>query len=471
MITNFINDVVTVIDDAIREFLERIGEKLAKRAIRAVPQWVPVNKGASNQRITTDQIKDVEGIVTRSYGDPIEPPFFQWHRWLNWSVQVQPEDRYKNVVVNGFSLNTDGKTASETSIIRKGTFEIQWDAGALWLDSPLPANSPIHVDPLESGFKDFQIPEVDGPFTSSVAPDRIDPNKRIPSDWMWPTAGMYVWASGRWVYDCSRTDKLTGSKPKMCSMMTPPRAIATASWEAVQFAENLPGDPNDKQKTKVPAIRFMFFTCKRGGYLSYDSISDQDYEFILDLPPIDTPVAPFPIGHTTDFPHNTIVLRPRLLRDLQPLSGQAGAKLITPIVTTLPPPPDKPGAAPQQVKVLIRGKDIGNAAAAGFILSLGWFDPNRVRAATVKDCVVKFTQFQGRLQVDRDSPVNQVKGRFQKEIQDLKKTIEDDVAKIEIGLPIPPLTASPSTSIVRHSGERPVSDLLKDHGQGRQCRG
>ena len=26
------------------------------------------------------------------------------HRWLNWSVQVTPEDRYKNALVPGFKL-------------------------------------------------------------------------------------------------------------------------------------------------------------------------------------------------------------------------------------------------------------------------------------------------------------------------------------------------------------------------------
>lgn len=464
IVSGFIEDVTKVIDTAISEFVERIGEEIARRAIRVIPQWVPVQKGASNTRITADQVKDVEGIVTRSYCDPIEPPFFQWHHWLNWSIQLQPEERYKNVLVSGFELNTEGKKSGETAVVRDNTFEIQWDGGALWLDSPLPPNAPVHVEPFEASFEEKQVPEMEGPFTSSVSPDRIDPNKRIPSDWLWPMTGMYVWASGRWTYDCSRTDKLSGSNPKMCTMMNPPRAIATASWEAVQFSENLPGDPNDKQKTKVPAIRFMFFTCKRGGYLSYDSISDEDYEFILDLPPIDVPVTPFPIGHTTEFPHNTIVLRPRLLRQLQPLSGQAGAKLITPVVTVLPPPPDKPGAAPQQVKVTIRASDIGSAAAAGFVLSLGWFDPNRVRAAAVKDCTIRFTQLQARLQVDRDSPVNQVKGRFKKEIDGMKKTIEDEVAKIKIRLPFPPFTTVTLNDLLQSNipGVAQVGKILKD---------
>ena len=440
VVSDIVSKVTDVIDTAIRGFIENIGEELAKEAIRVVPQWVPVQVGASNERITPDQIKDIEGIVTRSYCDPIEPPFFQWHRWLNWSIQVTPEDRYKTVLVDGFELNTEGKKAGETPVVRKGTFDIQWDGGAMWTDSPIPKKDFVGEPAFESGLTDDQIPDVEGPFTSSVSPDRIDPKKRAPSNWIWPTTGMYVWAAGRLVYDCSRTDKITGSDQKMISMMNPPRAIATATWEAVQFTENLPGDPNDQQATKVPAIRFLFFACKRGGYLSYDSLADEDYEFILDLPPAAVPVSPFPIGHTPDFPHNTIVFRPRLLSRLDPLVGiPEGAKPLKPIITVLPPPADKPGAAPQQVKVTVRGKDIGNADARGFILSLGWFDPNRTQAATVKDCIVKFNQFEGLLSPPpRDSPVDQVKNRFKKQLDKLKQSIDEKVLEIKVRSPIPP---------------------------------
>ncbi len=238
-ITTFLNDVIGTIRKVLREFFSRIGKRLALRAIRVIPQWVPVLKGASNQRITKDQIIEVEGPVTRSFGDPIEPPFFQWHRWLNWSVQVQPEDKYKNVLSPaGNPPNTEGIKSGERAIPRSGSLEVQWDVGALRetfgerLDNA-----------FETGFTDTDMPEIDGPMT--------DPD----GGWIWPMAGMFVWASGRFVYDCSRTT--TGAKPQTCSMINPPRAIATATWEAVQFAEHLSADPN-APPSKVPAIRFMF---------------------------------------------------------------------------------------------------------------------------------------------------------------------------------------------------------------------
>jgi hypothetical protein len=407
-ITAFVNDVVGVITTVLRGFMIRIGRRLALRAIRVIPQWVPVLRGASSQRITRDQIKEVEGIVTRSYGDPIEPPFFQWHTWLNWSIHVQPEERYKNVISPaGNPPNTEGAQTGERAIARPGSFEIQWDTGALF-EQPMTFRGDFN-DPFALGFRDTEMPDVDGPMTSG--------------DWIWPMTGMFVWASGRWVYDCSRTTP--GANPKMCAMMNPPRAIATATWEAVQFAEN---DPGDQKPSKVPAIRFMFFACKRGGYLSYDTIADQDYEFILDLPPLEQKVAPFPIGSTPDFPHNTIVVRPRLLKGRVSLPF-AGARLLDPIIAEIPSA--DPNVPPKQAKITIPKSQLEGAEAAGVILSLGWFDPNLERAATVKKCSVSFGGLEGRFTV-RDDPVRQIREMFKKEEADLRKEIAERVAKIKI---------------------------------------
>lgn len=424
-IADFIDNVVKAFDDTLKEFLSRIGADLARRAVRRIPQWVPVNKGASSTQITPDQIMEVEGTVTRSYGDPIETPFFQWHHWLNWSFQVQPEDNYKNLLVPNFTLNTDGEKAGETSIIQPETFEVQWDAGALLAGDD--GNGPY-----EAGFDDVRMPDNDGPMTGGDTRE---------SDWIWPMTGMHAWASGRWVYDCARTDKLSGSDPKMMTMINPPRAVATALWEARQFSENLPGKSSGSEPTnRVPAIRFMFLASRHGGYMSYDSLGQNDYEFILDLPPIDAPLTPFPIGHTfahkrdpgepPDFPHNTIVIRPRLLRELVPLGGPV-TDLITPVIQILPPPPDKPGAAPQQVKITVRAADIAKAkgGSAGFILSLGWLDPNLTQASTVKNCNAAFSALQGRLAVDRDSPLNQLQPLFANDLKQAKdklhRTVDD----------------------------------------------
>ncbi|MBS1877372.1 MAG: hypothetical protein JSU00_29440 [Acidobacteria bacterium] len=462
-VSKVVNQITKIINDGIKEFMARIGATLARRAIRRLPQWVPVVKGESNRQITKNQIVEVEGTVTRSYGDPIESPFFQHHRWLNWSFQVRPEDRYSKLLVEGFSLNGDGRKGGESPIIEQGSFEVQWDAGALF--------GPDGAGPFEAGFEDTRMPDIDGPMTSG--------DTRV-TDWIWPMKGMYAWASGRWVYDCARTDDVKGSSPKMTTMMTPPRAVATAWWEARQFSENLSGQPSSsgQPSNRTPAIRFMFVASKNGGYMSYDAAGDDDYEFILDLPPIDAPTSPFPIGHTfahkrdpgeaPDFPHNTIVIRPRLLRELSPLAGlTATDAFIKPVIEILPPPKDKVGAPPQQVKLTIKGSDLAGAkgGAAGFVLSLGWLDPNLAQASTVKNCSVAFSALQGRLAIDRDSPLNQFKPLFQKELDDLKDKVLEEIAKIELPSPVPGLKVTINDLINNNLKPDVLHDQVKKIGE------
>jgi len=404
----FVNEIASAINAGIRRFFVLIGKRLSLRAIRVVPQWVPVLRGASSERITQDQIKEIEGVVTRSYGDPIEPPFSQWHTWFNWTVHVQPDDRYLNLLSPADNPpNLDGKEAGEQALARPRSLEVQWDTGALFADR----------SPFEAGLKnDTDMPSVDGPMTTSS------------DEWIWPMTGMQVWASGRWVYDCSRTTKSTGADPQMGTMLNPPRAIATATWEAVQFAEHQTADKN--KSTKVPAIRFMFFACKRGGYMSYDSLAEGDYEFILDLPPLEQQVTPFPIGATPDVPHNVIVVRPRLLKSRATLEfAGPRAKLLDPIIEEIEP--SDPAAKTRQVKITIPKNQLDGADAAGVILSLGWFDPNLERAATVKACRVTFRGLSGRFKV-RDNPVAQIRELFAKELDELADDIAARLANLSI---------------------------------------
>ncbi|MDX2149499.1 MAG: hypothetical protein SFV54_02105 [Bryobacteraceae bacterium] len=406
-ISSFLDEVLGVITDVLKFFIVRIGARLAMRAIRVIPQWTPVNRGPSAGTIPLDQIIEVEGTVTRSYGNPIEVPFAQWHKWMNWSIHLRPESKYAAAIAPSADNppNTDGRLATETPIARPSSFEIQWDAGSL-LEG--------FGDPFETGFKADDMPKHDGPWADG--------------EWLWPMTGMFVWASGRWVYDCSKTKELKEARnPKTMAMMNPPRAIATASWEAVQFAENLSGDPK-AGPTRVPAIKFMFFACKRGGYMKYSSLAEKDYEFIVDLPPIEAPVAPFPIGATTEFFHNTIVLRPRLLQSTLSLP-HAGAALIKPIVQLLPP--EKPGDAPKQAKITITKASLEGKDAAGVMLSLGWHDPNRTQAKKVKVCQVAFSGITGRIRI-RDNAVKQVRDLFKKEEEAMRKEIADRVANIKI---------------------------------------
>lgn len=404
-IASIIGDVLDAIETALKAFFGTIGAKIFRRAVRVIPQWVPVKKGEANNRITASQVIEMEGTVTRSYGNPVEAPFFQWHRWFNWNVQVNPEPEYAKALspANDPPDTTDFQ-ATETPLNKNNSFEIQWDPGAMM--------TPEEAQAFEVGFKPGEIPAHDGPML-------ID-------DWCWPTTGMFVWAAGRWVYDCSRVT--TDANPKMCAMINPCKAIASARWKAVRFADQA-------HDFSVPAIQFLFFASKRGGYLDYEKINDEDYEFILDLPP--APIeerAPFPIAHTGKIPHNTIVLRPRLLRNVRQLF-QSGVPRIEPIIEFIPP--DDPKKPPTQVKVTVPLKSVdANARACGFVLSLGWFDPNLELAAKVKSCNLVISGFSGRLQV-RDSGIKKIREVFAKEEARMREELLKKVDDIVIPLPIP----------------------------------
>jgi hypothetical protein len=237
----------------------------------------------------------------------------------------------------------------------------------------------------------------------------------------------------------------------MYTMLNPLRAMATASWEAFGFAENTPAKTRPIRNA-VPAIRFMFIASSHGGHLDHPALADGDYEFILDLPPPPEPPSPFPVGHTLahkrtdgvpDFPQNTIVLRPMLLRDLRtPLSNLNNVRKVTPVIELLQSAKG-PGIV-EQVKVTVPVGELGRSDGhAGFLLSLGWFDPNLERANTAKSAQVKIEKMRGRLEQDRDTPVETLRKLFEKELEEIKKDIVDEIDKIEIQIlppPAPPLS-------------------------------
>ena len=376
-VAGLIDDILGFTEDAIKELLHNIGLKLTEQAIRYLPHWVPVIKGASNEQVGADQTVEVEGRAKRSYMDPVDVPFRQWHLWFNWNILLDPDPGYENVLTRGGSppiqlpaLNQDTLRPIAPDETGLHALEVQWDTGALW-DASMRAT----ID-NDTGFKDHldNITNYDGPM--------------FIYDWVWPMTNSHVWVAGRWVYDCSRiaeADRADG--PLMWTMVNPCKALATARWAAFQFEEN---------DFAVPAIQFMFFACRRGGYIDYETIRDQDYEFIVDLPLLEMePRAPLPVGHTGNFPHNTIVLRPRLLMDVdQKPFGLADSAAIEPIVT--PIRPDDPQLPPTQVKVRVPLTSLpADAQACGFILSLGWFDPNNQLATKVKVVTAKFTGASG----------------------------------------------------------------------------
>jgi len=388
-----IDKIIEIIQEAFHKLFEIIGKRILNRAVRMVPRWVPVRGAGSNNIITADEVVEVEGIATRSFGNPIEVPFFNWHFWFNWNIQVKPEPEYVPLLTPGLPnpVQPDTKQGGATAVLRDGSIEIQWDAGGLASDR----------GPYLNGFPESQMDSHDGPITNGLN--------------CWPMTGMLVWAAGRWVYDCCQAT--AGTNPLMRTMINPPKALATARWQAFRFDENT---------HDVPAIQFMFLAASAASYLAHATLNDTDYEFVVDLPPIEVPVSPFPIGHRPDFLQNTIVVRPRLLKKLQPLA-QAGAALIEPEIE--PIPPDDPSGAPKQVKVKIPAAAI-KGTAAGFLLSMGWFDPNLEQARRVKFCEVSITGFHPH--VKREDTGKLLKEVFRDEIQELRSDVVKRVLDLTI---------------------------------------
>jgi hypothetical protein len=397
-ITDLVNEVLKTTDEEIKKLLSRIGLKLAQRALQIMPQWVPVLRGASNDSVTADQVIEVEGLAARSFMNPLDVPFHQWHAWFNWNINIIPEAGYDVRSPAPDPPNTDGVSGPEEGpvVSNPSTIAVQWDSGALW-------GAATRAE-MQKGFQARPMEAYDGPM--------------MRDDWAWPMMNNYVWATGRWVYDCSRTTD--DNPPRMCTMINPCKAIATARWQGFEFPENEP-------ETAVPAIQFMFFTCKRGGYIDYPTITDQDYEFIVDLPRNDLkPTVPFPIGHTPDFPHNTIVMRPRLLLNLnQEPFKLADTATIEPVVEILYP--DDPQKLPEQVKVKVPMTSLpADTEACGFILTMGWYDPFVEQAKKMRKCTLSFTDFSGIKNV-RNSLVNTIRNELN---DDEKKVLQDIAHKI-----------------------------------------
>lgn len=424
-----VEGIITPIETALRVFLISIARPIMIRANRLLPQWVPVEVGLSSNSVDRRQIIEIEGLCTRSFGNPVDAPLVNWHTWFSWNVEVQPEPEYaKALSPVSDPPNTSGMTGTERSIIKPGTFEIQWDAGAL-----LSAGEQAIYN---TKIADKDMPKADGPMVIAAAQGNKIENggTELDTAFVWPMPGMFVWASGRHVYDCSRVTHKAGADPKkadveatppkMCAMINPARAMATARWQAFQFREN--------GTFFVPAIEFMFIASRRGGYIQHDTMADEDYVFIIDLPPGPSPASPYPIANTDNVPHNTLVVRPRLLKSLRFLE-RIGGKAVNPIIEILPP---ADGAKPpQQVRLTIPKGILDGADAYGFKLSLGWHDPSLELAKTVMLCEVDVKSLQMRL-TDRDNPAQKLRKIFAEQEGDLKKTIFKELEKVEVTLPL-----------------------------------
>lgn len=380
------------------DFLGEAHPEQLLNAMRTIPDWVPVEREGKPPHITREAWRtlpeieyEVEGVLSESRQAGSDVPFAQWHLWYDWNFFVIP--------AKGFEYLRGRGNPHEF-------MECEWDCGAF-------------------GDYDFQ----------SSLPTPAVPGPMFGRDWAWPGGGGYIWLAGRWIYDCGHPQsriilndgsELFGDITKEVSKdvvtvregefaqhstvvsttiatkdgpvtvtnadvreiqkqqfvhseIHPCKAVAAARWEAVKFDDN---------ERPVPAIQFMFFACFDGGYISPFPLNDRDYEFIVDLPESVEDKEPYPIGHTPDFPLNTLVLRPRLLVkfDYTPFANARGpvaqSGQADPLIEILPA---EKGGVPQQVKLRVPLTTLGSSTHSyGVIASLGWHDPERKQAEKVK---------------------------------------------------------------------------------------
>ena len=333
---------------------------LVKRAIRTIPSWVPSTATELDHR-------EVEGTLVRSFQTWTDVPLLAWHHYYDWNLHVLPSKGYEycrsdanvppsaeELTVKNSTIPIIGPLFGEThykAVVKGRTMECEWDCGAF-------GNRP-------------------GPM--------------FRENWLWPMTGERVWVMGRSIYDCGHPkgghdgDQKTGPDAgRMRSELHPCRAVATARWEAEAFPEN--------GGSYVPAIKFMFFASRKGGYWNFDKLADTDFEFIVDLPKLTAPKLPFPISHTGKIPHNTFVLRPRLLKKIDYTPFQSSNATFLPAATADPivdlVMPFNPDAPQARVKVPIAS--VADSDCYGVILSLGWHDPDGSQASTVRKCTVTF---------------------------------------------------------------------------------
>ncbi len=329
-------------------------EQQAPRLMPVIPAWVPVEREGKPPGQTFESIpeveREIEGRLALSQHPNEDFPLGQWHWWYDWNFFVVPANGFEYIRALGTHDDVgDG--------IRFETVECEWDCGAF-------------------GDYDFTSPGGRLPTLDASAPF-------FGRDWAWPVGGEYIWLAGRWIYDCGHPDRQGRAR----SELHPCKAVATARWEAVKFDEN---------ERHVPAIQFMFFACRNGGYWDFPNISGSDYEFIVDLPEAPEPAGEYPIGHTPGIALNTLVVRPRLLvkLDYAPFTSArgptAGAGEADPEIELLPP--ENPRESPKQVKIRVPLTKLGAGArnSYGVIVSLGWFDGERQQAETVKEVRINF---------------------------------------------------------------------------------
>ena len=370
---------------------------LFARYLRSIPSWVPVGRrgydlaqfryeedGAPRQA-SREEEREIEGVLTGSYGLSNDTVFTQWSHFRHWSFQVLPAPGFRYLIGAGNVPDPKERefiNRSETTSNSEKFTEI------LRIYGQNPRGDPASPGAIEC--------VMDVGAISKPVGDRGTHGVMFNPQWpYWPMTGDHFWAAGRWAYDCMRA---TGSdiNETFPTQINPIKAFASSRFEGFKFAENASG---------VPAVRFFFFATSEGGYTEFRRSTDRngkthesgitlgarDYEFVVDLPPHELGRSPYPIGATINFPLNRIVLRPRLLMFVRQapfdITGAAGAPFadelefvpIVPKIDILRPA--DPLRRPQQVRITIplsklpKPQDPSKHQAVGIDIALGWHDP------------------------------------------------------------------------------------------------
>jgi hypothetical protein len=350
------------VDKAIFASLE--GAFPIEKAIANVPSWIPVCSHDGLPIDIADQPRELEGTLVRSFQTWTDTPLWQWHKWYDWNFHVQPAPEYEFLCVKANRFDPAAiQDGFKPVVAAESVIECEWDCGA------------FGAKPVDSARTWW------GPMFESNG------------GWPWPMTGEWIWVAGRWIYDCGHPkDGLTHTELHPCL------AVAFARWEAVQF---------DANEFPVPAIQFIFFASRLGGYHEFRSLTGNDYEFVVDLPPGAGQPRTAPIGHTPDFAMNTLVLPGYPLRKFDsapfrslartgPNGFFAGFEDARPVIELIPS--KDPAGRPVQAKVKIpltqlkanEQKSGRKLDAYGVIISLGWSDPGNLQARRVKKCTVTF---------------------------------------------------------------------------------
>lgn len=416
------------------------------KLIALTPSWArTVNEGASVAERERNAEEEVFGPLKRSFQTWTDAPPLPWHTWYDWNFHIEPEPEFAHLRGRGNEDNISKVTPEDEALLRTPDVPIG-GAGGVGNAGKRERREAAKREALVQG-KTMELEWDCGAFGSV-------PGAMFGRDLAWPMTDWFLWAVGRSIYDggheaegevAQGQEEIRNQALGRGGTRLPPRretreednttrselhpckAIATARWEAHRFTGT---------EHFVPAIQFMFFASRRGGYKDFATLkpkNNKDYEFIVDLPPPSGAFLPMEvsIGKTPDFPFNRLVLRQEPLVDFtfEPfllVNAAPGMRNVTrrpasldpplqvptleqmqrfpPRVELLPEQPGKPNERQAKVTIpLIAFADANpNLDSYGVIVSIGWHDPDKLQGKDVLKCTVKLKEFQNSV-IDHDT--------------------------------------------------------------------